>query len=76
MLTRVLVAFLVLPLTGCFSGYSEDATQQELRVHRGAFQREVVLSGEVEAARGDGNSTIGAGDHACPGQAGLPALHS
>lgn len=38
----------------CFSGYSDDAPQQqELRIRRGAFHHAMVLSGELEAARGD-----------------------
>lgn len=53
-MTRVLVcALVVLPFAGCFSGYSDDAPQQELRVRRGEFRSEIILSGEVEAARGD-----------------------
>jgi multidrug efflux pump subunit AcrA (membrane-fusion protein) len=53
-MTRVLVcALVVFPLAGCFSGYSDDAPRQELRVRRGEFRNEVILSGEVEAARGD-----------------------
>ena len=53
-MTRVLlVAVLLLPLNGCLSGYSEDAPDEQLRVRRGAFLSEVILSGELEAARGD-----------------------
>jgi multidrug resistance efflux pump len=53
-MTRVLVcALVVLPVAGCFSGYSDDAPRQDLRVRRGEFRNEVILSGEVEAARGD-----------------------
>jgi HlyD family secretion protein len=41
-------------LAGCFSGYStDDERNHELRVRRGAFTSELVLSGELEAARGD-----------------------
>jgi HlyD family secretion protein len=51
---RVLLgAVLLLPLNGCLSGYSEDAPDERLRVRRGPFVSEVVLSGELEAARGD-----------------------
>jgi multidrug resistance efflux pump len=49
----LLVAVLLLPLAGCFSGYSEDAPEQNLRVRRGAFHKDVVISGELDAARGD-----------------------
>ena len=49
----LLVAVLILPLNGCLSGYSDDAAGEQLRVRRGAFLSEVVLSGELEAARGD-----------------------
>ena len=53
-MTRVLlVAVLLLTLNGCLSGYSEDAPDEQLRVRRGAFLSEVILSGELEAARGD-----------------------
>lgn len=39
---------------GCFSGYSDDAPQRtDLRVRRASFQNDVMLSGELEAARGD-----------------------
>ncbi|PYQ29423.1 MAG: hypothetical protein DMF56_10670 [Acidobacteria bacterium] len=44
----------VLLIAGCFSGYSEkENTARELRVRRGPFVSELVLSGELEAARGD-----------------------
>lgn len=46
-------AVLLLPLAGCFSGYSEDAPAQNLRVRRAPFTRDVVLAGELEAARGE-----------------------
>lgn len=46
-------AALVFFVSGCFSGYSETAPGADLRVRRGAFTNEIVLSGEVEAARGD-----------------------
>ncbi|HET8773070.1 MAG TPA: HlyD family efflux transporter periplasmic adaptor subunit [Thermoanaerobaculia bacterium] len=54
MTTRTLVcAVLFLPLAACFSGYSESAPEQDLRVRRGDFRAEVVLAGELEAARGE-----------------------
>jgi hypothetical protein len=41
-------------LAGCFSGYSEDpGPARDLRVRRQAFANDVVLTGELEAARGD-----------------------
>jgi multidrug resistance efflux pump len=39
--------------TGCFSGYSEEPATNDLRVRRGPFVSELVLSGELEAARGE-----------------------
>lgn len=53
MKSALLAAVLLLPLAGCFSGYSEDAPEQSLRVRRGAFHNDVILSGELDAARGD-----------------------
>ncbi|HKR65556.1 MAG TPA: hypothetical protein VJZ00_17635, partial [Thermoanaerobaculia bacterium] len=50
---KVLCAFLTLTLSGCFSGYSETPKRDELRVRRGAFASDMVLSGEIEAARGE-----------------------
>jgi multidrug resistance efflux pump len=52
---RTLVSCAVLLLTaGCFSGYDSGAPAAEaLRVRRGAFRGDVVLTGEVRAARGD-----------------------
>jgi len=50
-MSRYLV--LCLLFTGCFSGYSTDEAERELRVRRGAFTSELVLSGELESARGD-----------------------
>lgn len=38
---------------GCFSGYSDDNPSTELRVRRGTFTSGMILSGELEAARGD-----------------------
>lgn len=47
-------AILLLPLAACYSGYSESASpREELFVHRGDFRSEVMLSGELEAARGE-----------------------
>ncbi|HEX6642431.1 MAG TPA: HlyD family efflux transporter periplasmic adaptor subunit [Thermoanaerobaculia bacterium] len=48
----VAVAALAVTLR-CFSGYSESVPAGELRVHRGNFTSDLVLSGEVEAARGE-----------------------
>ena len=48
-----LCAVLLLPLNGCLSGYSDTAPAQDLRVRRGDFRAEVVLAGELEAARGE-----------------------
>jgi multidrug resistance efflux pump len=39
---------------GCLSGYSDDAPgPRELRVRKAPFANELVLAGELEAARGD-----------------------
>jgi len=44
----------LLVLGGCFSGHADDSREEnELRVRRGAFVNDVLLSGELEAARGD-----------------------
>ena len=40
-------------LTGCFSGYSETPPPGELRVRKGDLASDLVLSGELEAARGE-----------------------
>lgn len=51
---RALVgALLLLPAAGCFSGYSDTPQSDDLRVRRGTFQSDVILSGELEAARGE-----------------------
>jgi HlyD family secretion protein len=42
-----------LAFSACFSGYSETPDRSELRVRRASFTNEMVLSGEVEAARGE-----------------------
>ncbi|MGZ5434185.1 MAG: HlyD family secretion protein, partial [Thermoanaerobaculia bacterium] len=53
-MTRAIVcAVLLLPLTACFSGYSETAPEQDLLVRRADFRSEVLLAGELEAARGE-----------------------
>ena len=49
----IVSAVLLLPLAACFSGYSESVPEQALRVRRGDFRAEVVLAGELEAARGE-----------------------
>ncbi|HSY48574.1 MAG TPA: HlyD family efflux transporter periplasmic adaptor subunit [Thermoanaerobaculia bacterium] len=38
---------------GCFSGYRTEADAKALRVRRGTFARDVVITGELRAARGD-----------------------
>jgi HlyD family secretion protein len=53
MIRATACAVLLLLCGSCFSGYSDSAPAQDLRVRRGAFQSDVVLSGELEAARGD-----------------------
>ena len=40
-------------LVSCFSGYSDEAPHDALRVRRGTFTRELVLTGELEAAKGE-----------------------
>lgn len=53
-MTRILTcAVLAAALAGCFSGYSESAPPGDLRVRRGDFASDLVLSGELEAARGE-----------------------
>jgi multidrug resistance efflux pump len=44
---------LAVAATGCFSGHADGPASGELRVRRGTFTAEMVLSGELEAARGD-----------------------
>lgn len=44
---------LLLSFSSCFSGHAESAGEPDLRVRRGAFVSEVVLSGELDAARGE-----------------------
>src|SRR5438105_3511269 len=44
----------VLLAAGCFSGYDSGApAAEDLRVRRGAFRGDVVLTGELRAGRGD-----------------------
>jgi HlyD family secretion protein len=51
---RRLSSAIVLLAAGCFSGYSADGPgAATLRVHRGAFVSDIVLTGELEAARGE-----------------------
>jgi multidrug resistance efflux pump len=51
---RALVLVIALAAWGCFSGYqADDRSPREMRVHRGRFVRELTLTGEVEAARGE-----------------------
>ncbi len=40
-------------VVSCFSGYSEEAPRNALRVRRGTLTRELVLTGELEAAKGE-----------------------
>lgn len=40
-------------LTGCLSGYSDTPPPGELRVRQGELASDLVLSGELEAARGE-----------------------
>ena len=46
-------AVLLVLLNGCLSGYSDDKPEQQLRVRRGTFTADVLLAGELEAARGE-----------------------
>jgi multidrug resistance efflux pump len=39
--------------SGCFSGYRSEADSKSLRVHRGTFASDVVITGELRAARGE-----------------------
>src|SRR5260370_1751445 len=49
---RVIVAVLTLLAAGCFFGYRHDPAQPAVRVHRGKFVDDMVLTGQIEAARG------------------------
>jgi HlyD family secretion protein len=53
MMRMIVCAVMLLPVSGCFSGYSDDTPTQQLRVRRGAFTSDVNLAGELEAARGE-----------------------
>jgi multidrug resistance efflux pump len=44
---------LALAAASCFSGYRTEADAKALRVHRGTFASDVVLTGELRAARGE-----------------------
>lgn len=50
---NALACVVLLVLAGCFSGHADAPAANEFRVRRGPFASEVVLSGELEAARGD-----------------------
>jgi HlyD family secretion protein len=39
--------------SGCFSGYRSEPDSKSLRVHRGTFASDVLITGELRAARGD-----------------------
>jgi HlyD family secretion protein len=39
--------------SGCFSGYRSEGDSKSLRVRRGTFARDVVITGELRAARGE-----------------------
>jgi multidrug resistance efflux pump len=49
----IVCGVLLLSFSSCFSGHAETAGEPDLRVRRGAFVSEVVLSGELDAARGE-----------------------
>ena len=50
----LLTCGILLLAAGCFSGYESDAPARGgLRVHRGAFRGDIVLTGELRAGRGD-----------------------
>jgi multidrug resistance efflux pump len=44
---------LALFAASCFSGYRTEADAKALRVHRGTFASDIVLTGELRAARGE-----------------------
>jgi len=46
------VSVVSLLVAACFSGYPEDAPKHEVRARRGTFVNEIVLTGELDAARG------------------------
>lgn len=50
----LLTTFLALAAAGCFSGYSEEAPpSHDLKVRRAPFAQALMISGELEAARGE-----------------------
>src|SRR3954468_22506549 len=44
---------LALAVASCFSGYRSEADAKSLRVRRGTFASDVVITGELRAARGE-----------------------
>lgn len=50
---RAAALVVALLTAACTSGYSEEAPAETLRARRGTFHHAVLLSGELEAARGD-----------------------
>jgi len=51
---RLPLVLLLIVVAGCFSGYSsDDASSRAPRVRRGQFIRELTLTGEIDAARGE-----------------------
>lgn len=53
MKTLPVAAVLLVLCAGCFSGKADSPAAGEVRVRRGSFTSDVILSGELEAARGD-----------------------
>ena len=49
---RRLVVLAALLLSGCFFGYPHEPARGALRAHRGVFVDDMVLTGQLEAARG------------------------
>ncbi|HSP35740.1 MAG TPA: HlyD family efflux transporter periplasmic adaptor subunit [Thermoanaerobaculia bacterium] len=49
---RVLASLVPLFVGACFSGYSEDGPKSDVRTRRGTFVNALVLTGELDAARG------------------------
>src|SRR5258707_9052074 len=50
---RVIASALTLLAMGCFFGYRhDDSAHAAVRVHRGKFVEDMVLTGQIEAARG------------------------
>jgi len=51
---RLLLIPLLIVIAGCFSGFSsDDPSARAPRVRRGQFVRELTLTGEIDAARGE-----------------------